>query len=182
MSGLHLPAAEAGPATAVDPSVVTAITQFLGHEARLLDEGRLEDWVGLLSPNICYEVPIRQAGKHGSTDEFPSGAFRVRDNLSMILKRIERTGTGHGWAEDPPSRTIRNVGSICVEATDSPHNYRVHSTSLIYRERAIDEAWDLIPVRRYDIIGATDGKWILEHRRIILAQRILRTPNLGIFI
>ena len=182
MSDLDGLAAETKRVDLVDASVVTAITQFLGYEARLLDEGRLQDWVGLLSPNICYEVPIRQAGQHGSVDEFPAGAFRIRDNLSMILKRIERTGTGHGWAEDPPSRTIRNVGSICVEATDKADHYCVHSTSLIYRERAIDEAWDLIPVRRYDIIKLTEGKWILEHRSVILAQRILRTPNLGIFI
>lgn len=169
-------------ANRVDPATCSAITQFLGHEAKLLDSGKFEEWLSLLDANIAYDIPVRIAVNRNSPDEFPVGAYRLSDDLAMISKRVERTSTGEDWSEAPPSRTMRNVGSIEVELTDENDLYIVHSTMLVYRERAVEDSWDLIPTRRIDHIRLQNGICTLVKRRIILTETIVKTPNLGIFL
>jgi N,N-dimethyl phenylurea N-demethylase beta subunit len=96
--------------TAISPVVEFSIRQFLGREAMLLDTGQLADWVSLLDDEILYEIPMRISARKRE-DEFPSGAFRMHEDLAMIRKRLERMGTNENWAEDPASRTARTVGS-----------------------------------------------------------------------
>ncbi len=167
---------------AIDAEILSRITQFLGYEALLLDENRLSEWVTLLAPEIIYEVPMRLSVKRGEAGEFPTDAFRVRDDLPMILKRLERTTTSENWSEDPPSRTVRNIGGIFVEVTDQADYFTVHSTMIVFRQRALDVARDLIPARRRDLIRVEVDRCILCRRTIILAETILQTPNLGIFL
>jgi len=156
------------------------ISQFLGHEARLLDENRLDEWLELLDPAIVYEIPIRLAGARGGANEFPQGAYRVRDTFEMISKRIERLATGEAWAETPPSRTVRLVGSIVIQPVDATV-YAVDSALMVYRQRAQDEVADLIPARRLDRVRIDAGGCKLVRRTIILAETVIKTPNLGIF-
>jgi 3-phenylpropionate/cinnamic acid dioxygenase small subunit len=169
-------------ATAITADLIAHITQFLGHEAQLLDTGQIARWVELLDENIIYEVPIRLATKAGSPDEFPVDAFRMRDDIAMIRKRIERGTTGEGWAEDPPSRTVRNVGSIFIEPSGEHGLFVVHSALTVYRQRAVDRAFDWIPARRRDLIRVDEAGCKLVRRKVILAETILLTPNLGIFL
>ncbi|MBA4759007.1 aromatic-ring-hydroxylating dioxygenase subunit beta [Sphingosinicella sp.] len=166
----------------IAPATEHAIRQFLGYEALLLDQNRLADWAALLDPAIIYEIPMRIVAKGGADDEFPPGSFRVRDDLAMIQKRIERHGTAENWAEDPPSRTVRNVSSIFIEPTDDAKVFRVHSALTLYRQRALDRAYEWIPARRSDLIRVESDGCRLVRRTIILAETILQTPNLGIFL
>lgn len=166
----------------VDQAVYVRICQFFGREATLLDENRLEEWAEALDEDVVYEVPIRLTDARGGNAEFPPDAYRVRDNRAMIIKRIERVATGEAWAESPRSRTVRMVGSIAVEAGAQPDVYKVDSAVLVYRQRAQDEVSDLIPARRRDILRVTEDSVTLVRRTIILAETVLTTPNLGIFL
>lgn len=172
----------ASQTSVIDAELTARVTQFLGYEAQLLDTNQMAKWVELLDEGIIYEVPIRLATRAGSPDEFPIDAFRMRDDLAMIRKRIERGTTGEGWAEDPPSRTVRNVSSIFVEPTGEEGLFLVHSALTVYRQRAIDRAFDWIPARRRDIIRVELAGCTLVRRTVILAETILLTPNLGIFL
>jgi len=166
----------------ISPDVELAIRQFLGHEAMLLDNGRLADWAGLLAEEILYEIPMRISARKRE-DEFPKGAFRMHEDMAMIRKRLERMGTSENWAEDPASRTVRTVGSIFVEEDEGGGIYRVHSALSLYRQRAIDRAYEWIPARRIDRIRVGDrGECRLVRRTIILAETILQTPNLAVFL
>lgn len=170
-------------AQAVAPTVCMAMSQFLAHEARLLDNGQFVDWLALLDEGIIYEIPIRLAVTRGSPQQYPQGAYRLRDDLAMIRTRVDRAMTGEDWSEAPPSRTVRNVGSVEVEATSEGDVFIVHSAVMVYRERAVEEHWDLIPVRRLDRVRfASDGRCSLLSRQIFLAGTIVKTPNLGIFL
>jgi 3-phenylpropionate/cinnamic acid dioxygenase small subunit len=167
---------------AIMPAVEFAVRQFLGREAMLLDNGRIDDWVGLLDEGILYEIPLRISARKRE-DEFPKGAFRMHEDMAMIRKRLERMGTNENWAEDPASRTVRTVGSIFVEEDEGDDIYRVHSALSLYRQRALDRAYEWIPARRIDRIRVgADGECRLVRRTIILAETILQTPNLAIFL
>ena len=119
---------------------------FLALEAKLLDERRFENWFAMLDDEIVYHVPIREA-RLNLEQEFTEGAFRIRDDKGLIRVRIDRLLSGHAWAETPPSRTLRVVGSVLAERT-SDDLLAVSSAMLIYRQRGHDHVGEVIPVRR----------------------------------
>ena len=165
----------------VDPSLAARVAQFLGYDAMLLDERRFWDWFALLDDKIVYETPLRTVRPAG-IDEFVKNTFRQRDDKGMIEMRIKRLFTGSAWAEDPPSRTVRSVGSMFLEATDDPDVVAVQSALLLYRHRAQDEHGDLIAARRRDRIRFTEAGPRLLARTVILADTVMTTPNLAVFL
>lgn len=165
----------------ISADIELRIRQFLGYEAFLLDNRRIEEWVGLLDPAIIYEIPLRIAAK-SAAGEFPQGSFRVSDNLAMIRKRLDRLGTSENWAEDPPSRTVRTVGSIYIEPGDDEGVYRVHSTLTLFRQRALDRSHDWLPARRVDLIREDGRQCRLLRRTVELPETVLQTPNLSVFL
>lgn len=179
---MDAPTAPNPPSMPVDHDVMQRITQFLGLEALLLDSLRFDEWLVLLDDSIIYEIPMRLATRKDAPDEYPAGAFRMHDNLAMIRKRIERADTGENWAEDPPSRTVRNVGSVYVVAAEPEDQYLVHSALTLFRQRGLDRAFDWIAARRRDVIRIEEGGCKLVRRTILLPETILQTPNLGIFL
>ncbi len=157
------------------------IHNFLSTEALLLDERRFDEWFALLDDEIIYEVPLR-IGMNNYKDEFPNEAYRVLDKKSHIKTRIDRMKTGQAWAEVPPSRTLRVIGSILIEKTEHSDTYQVHSAAIMYRQRGHDEAGDVIPYRRTDTLKLTADGIRLVKRKAILTDAVLRTPNLGVFL
>ncbi|MER6352410.1 aromatic-ring-hydroxylating dioxygenase subunit beta [Streptomyces sp. NPDC001107] len=169
------------PPVSANPELQALATQFLALEARLLDEGREEEWYGLLDDELLYTVPIRQAAEPRSK-EIDRNAFRVRDTKAHVRTRLDRLNTDHAYSEVPPSRTLRIVGSVEVEETDRPDVIKVSSALLVYRQRGIDPHFDLIPCRRYDQLRLTPSGPRLLSREIVLTETALATPNLGVFL
>ena len=155
--------------------------QFLAREALLLDERRFWDWFALLDDQIVYQVSIRTVREAGA-DEYAPAGYRQRDDKSMLQTRIKRLDSGFAWAEDPPSRTVRVVGSVVVDPTADQNVLAVDSALLVYRHRAQDEHGDLIAARRRDRIRVTDQGLRLLSRTVLLADTVLTTPNLAIFL
>jgi N,N-dimethyl phenylurea N-demethylase beta subunit len=153
---------------------------FLAHEAKLLDERRFEDWYATLDDELSYTVPIRQA-KLAYADEHQEGAYRISDDKGLIRVRIDRLLSGHAWAEVPPSRTLRVVGSVIAERL-AENRIAVESAMILYRQRGHDNLGDVVPVRREDELRLTaDGPRLLK-RTSFIAEVVLSTPNLGVFL
>lgn len=165
----------------VDPSTYTAVVQFLAHEARLLDEGREQEWLDLLEDDLLYTVPSRQSTIPRS-DEIDRSAWRIRDTKAHVITRVARINTGHAYSEVPPSRTMRLVGSVEVVPTTDPEVVEAHSSLLLYRQRGIDVHFDLIPCRRNDRLRLTAAGPRLLSREVILTETSLKTANLGVFL
>lgn len=155
--------------------------EFLAREALIHDERRFRDWFALLDDEIDYDVPIRIAMRNYA-DEFPQGAFRIKDCKAHIQTRIARLESDHAWAEVPPSRTLRVVGSVLVEATERADEIAVTSAMILYRQRGHDELGDVIPVRRHDVLRVTADGVKLLRRRALITHAVLQTPNLGVFL
>lgn len=161
---------------------LTLIAQeFLAIEAKLLDERRFWEWYALLDDEIVYHVPLRQ-GRMAFADEVPAGAYRLLDSKKHIETRLKRIDSGAAWAETPPSRTLRMVGSLIVETTDRADVIVAESAMLMYRQRGHDERGDTIPVRRRDQLRLTADGVRLLRRDALITEAVLQTPNLGVFI
>lgn len=153
---------------------------FLAREAKLLDERRFDEWFEMLDDEIVYHVPIREA-RQDFVDEHASGGYRIKDNKALLKIRIDRLKSGFAWAETPPSRTTRVVGSVMAEPGEHG-NIQVESAMLMYRQRGHDAVGELIPVRRIDVLRLTaDGPRLLR-RDAYIAEVVLSTSNLGVFL
>lgn len=164
-----------------DSALRATITQFLATEARLLDEGRENEWLDLLDEEMHYEVPIRQATEPRS-DEYSQPAYRLYDSKTHLRTRMARLETGLAYSEVPPSRTMRLVGSIEITVTEAPDVVSVASSILVYRQRGIDPHFDLIPARRIDTIRLTEAGPLLLTRRVLNVETSLETPNLAVIL
>lgn len=170
-----------GTIVRVEADLYAQVAQFLAAEARLLDEGREEEWYELLADDLDYSVPIRQATLPRA-DEVNRNAFRLRDTKAEVRARLARLATGHAYSEVPPSRTLRVVGSVEVSTTENPDVVAVRSALLVYRQRGIDPHFDLIPCRRNDLIRITADGPRLVAREVILTETSLITPNLAVIL
>jgi N,N-dimethyl phenylurea N-demethylase beta subunit len=165
----------------MDYSTRETVHNFLAQEALLLDERRFDEWFALLDDDIHYEIPLRISAYHYK-DEFPGDAYRVLDRKAHIKVRIDRMASGQAWAEVPPSRTLRVIGSVMIEPTEQQDVVHVHSATIMYRQRGHDEQGDIIPYRRVDTLKLTQEGARLLKRKAILTEAVLRTPNLGVFL
>jgi len=95
--------------TVCDPAGRESARMLLEREARLLDEGRYEDWLALFAPRCAYWIPARP-GAHDPRREV-SVAF---DDRRRLEDRIYRLRTGSAWSQAPASRTVRLVSNVEV--------------------------------------------------------------------
>jgi len=81
---------------------------LLEREARLLDQGRFEDWLAMYSAQCIYWVPATPGGD-------PRREVAVAfDDRRRLEDRVYRLRTGHAWSQSPASRTVRLVGNVEV--------------------------------------------------------------------
>jgi ethylbenzene dioxygenase beta subunit len=165
--------------------VTAPITEFLSLEAELLDTGRLREWLGLLTEDVRYQVPIR-INKERSPQEWLSGVvenmFHLDEDRSSLEMRVARLETGFAWAEDPPSRIRHFVSNVRVAPLpDRPGEVAVRSNVLLYRSRWDKPTHDLLSAERQDVFRQVNGSWKLAQRKVILDNTTLPTLNLSFF-
>lgn len=172
---------DCGKIFAKQSEYLAPVTAFYGYEAMLLDENRFNEWLELLAEDIVYQIPVRTVTKDGA-GEYDSGALRVNDDLIVIQTRVKRLRTGWGWAEEPPSRVVRCVGSVMVEEMEEGGKLRAKSAVLLHRQRGQNEAPDVIAYRRVDELIAEGGNILIRRRTIFMMDNVLRAPNISIFM
>jgi 3-phenylpropionate/cinnamic acid dioxygenase small subunit len=87
--------------------------QFLQHEARLLDEARFDDWLGLFTPDAWYWVP----SEPGQADPFTTVSL-IYDDRRLLETRVRRLASPRMYSQEPRSRTTRILGNVSIEAAE----------------------------------------------------------------
>ena len=155
---------------------------FLYHEAELLDGGRFEEWLELLTEDVRYQMPVRVTRERGQgADVSPDMQFFWEDRVTLGL-RVQRLRTEFAWAEDPPSRTRHFVTNVRVRPADVRDEIDVRSYLLLYRNRGDSAQYDLLSGERHDRLRRVDGAWKLARRSFVVDQVVLGTRNLAIFV
>lgn len=86
--------------------------RFLYREARLLDEGRYEDWQAMFTDDAKYWLPIQVDGE----DPDPASSISiVYDDVARIDERVYRTLHTPVLDQNPRSRTMHLVSNVEVE-------------------------------------------------------------------
>ena len=104
---------------------------FLFKEARLIDEGKLEEWLTLFTEDGIYWIPSDDAVDPDSETSI------IYDDARQREKRIFQLRNKH-LAQDPLSRTIHFISNVEVMEIDHPDEVMVMCNSLISEMRPGD--------------------------------------------
>ena len=143
------------------------VEDFLYHEAALLDEWRLDEWLALLTDDAKYRVPSNDA----PTGDPANTLFLIADDIDRIRGRVARLKDPHAHAEFPHSRTRRLVTNVRV--VEKPGELEVFANFAVYRMRRGGQ--ESVFVGRYRYILRRVGGAL----RIALREAILDPEELG---
>lgn len=107
-----------------------AIEDFLYHEAALLDEWRLEEWLALFRPDASYLIPALDSPNAAPQDSL----YLVNDNMARLRSRVNQLEGRSMWAENPLSRTRRSITNVRILAAE-PGEVRITANFTVYRMR-----------------------------------------------
>lgn len=86
--------------------------KFLLHEARLLDEGKFDDWLSLFTLDAQYWVPS-EPDQRSPYDT----VSLMYDDRRLLETRVRRLASPRIYSQEPRSRTSRIVTNVTVEET-----------------------------------------------------------------
>jgi 3-phenylpropionate/cinnamic acid dioxygenase small subunit len=88
--------------------------RFLQHEARLLDEGKFDEWLALFTPDGSYWVPSEpdQDNPHDTVS-------LIYDDRRLLETRVRRLASPRIYSQEPRSRTSRIVSNVSIEDGDN---------------------------------------------------------------
>jgi ethylbenzene dioxygenase subunit beta len=86
--------------------------QFLLHEARLLDDGRFDDWLALFTADAWYWVP----SEPDQADPVETVSL-IYDDRRLLETRVRRLASPRMYSQEPRSRTSRIIANVTIEET-----------------------------------------------------------------
>jgi 3-phenylpropionate/cinnamic acid dioxygenase small subunit len=161
------------------------IEDFFYHEAELLDERRLREWLELFTEDARYSMPIRYnplERPEALSQELSRSneAYYFNDTKDTLRIRVERLYSKQAWAEMPPSRTRRLISNVRVKGDDGSE-VEVHCNFIVYRTR-MERDEDVFVGARQDILRRAKNNLKIARRTIVLDQAVLRAKNISIFL
>ena len=137
------------------------VEQFLYAEAALLDEWRLDEWVGLFTEDARYVIPSTD---HPETDPRETLGL-VNDDIVRLRGRVERLKSRRAHREFPWSRTRRLVTNVRVLGAEGD-DVLVTASFLVYRIRG-GQMDPLVGQYQYRLVRV-DGALRIRQRRVQL--------------
>jgi 3-phenylpropionate/cinnamic acid dioxygenase small subunit len=159
--------------------------EFFYHEAELLDERRLREWLDLLTNDVRYFMPIRYNPLERPeclAEELsdPNEAWYFNDTKESLRIRVERLYSKQAWAEMPPSRTRRLIANVRLKRSEG-FEVETRCNFLVYRTR-MEKDEDLFVGSREDVLRRVEGGLKIARRTIVLDQAVLAAKNISIFL
>ena len=132
--------------------------QFLFHEARLLDEQRLEEWLALFTDDATYWVPLEQ----GQKDPVGTSSI-IYDDRTLLELRVKQARHPRAHARLPLARTVHQVSNVMVK-----DGLTVHSNLVLveYRQEK-QRVWGALVEHRLRHAG---DSYRIAHKRVDLAN------------
>jgi 3-phenylpropionate/cinnamic acid dioxygenase small subunit len=141
-------------------------SHWLHLEARLLDDRRLLDWLDLCSEDVVYWIPADHEGGDPRKE-----VSIVLDDRSRLEDRVHWILSGKSHAQQPPSRTIRQVTNIEVWSEDETAGVatgeRLTRSTLVIHELRAAEPRQIAAIVEHVWRPGSDG-WRIRRKRIHL--------------
>lgn len=150
------------------------IARFLAGEARLMDEGRYDEWLSLWTGDGLYWVPCN----HDDIDPMREVSL-IYDDRVRLGERVERLKSGSVLAQEPKPRMRRVVSNIEVEAGQGGET-AVHSNFMLGIARpAGQQVWIGHSIHRLRRVG---GVLKIAQKKVLLINSDTEMPLLQFLI
>jgi len=159
------------------------ITTFVYDEAELFEEKDYQTWLGRVTEDISYQMPVRGVFEKGQQSEqkFLNGYFD--DDLdSLTLRTTLWAQASTTVAESPPSITRHFVTNIRAYVGEADGTFEVTSNVLVFRIRSTSSTPHLFSCRRNDLLREVDGELKLAHRLVKMDEPVVQSPNLSFLV
>jgi 3-phenylpropionate/cinnamic acid dioxygenase small subunit len=136
--------------------------QLLLQEARLLDDGKFDDWLALFTPDAWYWVPSEpdQDNPHDTVS-------LIYDDRRLLETRVRRLASPRIYSQEPRSRTSRIVSNVSIE--DSGNNAcTVRSKFLMIEYRR--DSQRLFAGTAFHRLVQADGGILIASKRVNLVN------------
>jgi 3-phenylpropionate/cinnamic acid dioxygenase small subunit len=138
------------------------LEEFVMQEARLLDERRFREWMGLFADDGTYWVPA-VPDQQSPFDQ----ASLFYDDRDLMKTRIDRLEHPRIHVQTPPSRTAHFVGNTLIEAVDEAKGeYVVGSTMIMVEYR--DEQQRVFAGRQHHRLRRDGTSFRIVQKRVDL--------------
>lgn len=134
------------------------VIDFLYEEARMLDEGRYDEWLALWLEDGHYWMPLdyKQIDPHLVTS-------LLYEDMFMLRLRVERLNGARTFSQKPKSRCHHVIQRPFIdEMTD---NRVVTNTSMHYVETRLDEQF-LLALTAVHELAVVDGVLRIANKRV----------------
>jgi 3-phenylpropionate/cinnamic acid dioxygenase small subunit len=155
-----------------DPPPSDAIA-FVQHEARLIDEQRFDEWLGLFTEDARYWMPLEM----GQTDPILHNSL-FYDDLLLLRIRVERLRGAKTYSQKPKSRCHHLLGATMIESTGETIETW---TPFHYVETRLDEQTLYAGWSRHTLIPI-DGGLRIRLKRIDLVNPDSAFGNIQLFM
>jgi len=138
------------------------VEDFLYHEAALLDEWKLDEWLELLTDDATYEIPPNDTPDGNSRNTL----FILADDIVRIRERVKRLQSPNCHAEFPHSRTRRMISNVRILKTEGDL-VTVAANFVCYRYRRHERIREFVGTYRF-VLQANNGALRIKSRRTVL--------------
>jgi len=153
---------------------------FLYREARLLDSGQLEEWLGLFAADGIYWLPIDE---RADPEREPSIIY---DDATQRAKRVFQLLQGSHYAQVPPSRTVHVISNVEVEDGATASEVTLRCNVIVYELRPGDHQELQVGLGRLRaLVGRCEyrlqweqERWAIVLKKVVLIDRDLPLHNL----
>ena len=135
-----------------------SLIDFVYAEARILDEGRYDDWLALWLPDAMYWMPLDYQQKDPVNE-----TSLMYEDLFMLKLRVERLNGARTFSQKPKSRCHHVLQRPFVDEMSEDRFVTV--TQMHYVETRLDEQQLLALTVRHDL-ALVEGKLRIAGKRV----------------
>lgn len=147
--------------------LVHEVSQFLFHEAHLLDTAQFLEWAGLFAEDGVYRIPPTD-----QPDAPPERAlYLVNDDHFRLTERAKRLTKKDAHAEYPTSRVCRTISNVAITGGDETEIHaRANFVAYRYRYRRMN----IYPGRSEYVLRREGAGFLIAAKTATLAIDALR--------
>ncbi len=138
------------------------VIDFIYDEARMLDEGRYDEWLALWLEDGRYWMPL----DYKQTDARMITSL-LDEDMFMLKLRVERLNGARTFSQKPKSRCHHVIQRPFIDEFDEVNGKFVTNTSMHYVETRLDEQQLLALTATHDL-ALMGGQLRIANKRVDL--------------
>ncbi|MFC5586477.1 aromatic-ring-hydroxylating dioxygenase subunit beta [Nitratireductor kimnyeongensis] len=152
------------------------LIDFVYEEARMLDDGRFDEWLDLWTHDSYYWMPLdynQEDAKHVTS--------LLHEDAFMRKLRVERFKGERTFSQKPKTRCHHVLNRPFIDHMDEEKGEYVTHTAFHYVETRLDDQILLAATARHEL-KLIEGKLKITHKRVDLLNSDAAFGNIQMFL